>query len=224
MRMRNWVAIFGLTAGTVLAAGTVAARSQAQSQPQPAPAGQMGSMSKPVVPAGPLKITFGDKSAEWTPATLAALPHQTVTVVNSHTKASLTYSGVPLIDLLQRLGVPAKLEGKELRHYLVASSHGSFRTPTLCARWHWRISAGWPGDLSAIHRGKWFGLRWKAGLWMWRHRRVDHGWYRLSWNGPVLGWIRSFNVGNRRIRSTRPGSFYALLVDADYQADLRTGA
>ena len=120
MRMRNWVAIFGLTAGTVLAAGTVAARSQAQSQPQPAPTGQVGGVSKPLVPAGPLKITFGDKSAEWTPATLAALPHQTVTVISNHTKANLTYSGVPLIDLLQRLGLPAKPEGKQLRLYLVA--------------------------------------------------------------------------------------------------------
>ena len=33
-------------------------------------------------------------------ATLAALPHTTVTVYNEHTKASETYSGVPLIDLL----------------------------------------------------------------------------------------------------------------------------
>jgi hypothetical protein len=80
----------------------------------------MVGMSKPLDPAGPLKITFGDKFAEWTPATMAALPHQTVTVISNHTKASLTYSGVPLIDLLQRLGLPAKPEGKELRHYLVA--------------------------------------------------------------------------------------------------------
>ncbi len=77
-------------------------------------------MSKPALPAGPLKITFGDKSAEWTPATLAALPHQTVTVISNHTKANLTYSGVPLIDLFKQLGLPAKPEGKELRHYLVA--------------------------------------------------------------------------------------------------------
>ena len=57
-------------------------------------------------PAGPLKITFGDKSAEWTPATLAALPHTTVTVYNEHAKANQTYSGVPLIDLLSHWACP----------------------------------------------------------------------------------------------------------------------
>ena len=77
-------------------------------------------MGKPSVPAGPLKITFGDKSAEWTPATLAALPHKTLTVCNQHTKVNETYTGVPLIDLLTRLGVPDKPHGKDLRFYLVA--------------------------------------------------------------------------------------------------------
>jgi hypothetical protein len=75
---------------------------------------------KPSVPAGPLKIACGDKSAEWTPATLAALPHKTITVFNEHAKANETYSGVPLIDLLTRLGVPDKPHGKDLRLYLVA--------------------------------------------------------------------------------------------------------
>jgi hypothetical protein len=68
----------------------------------------------------PMSITFGDKSETWTPSSLAALPHKTVTVYNEHKKANQTYSGVPLIDLLVRLGVPAKPHGKELRHYLVA--------------------------------------------------------------------------------------------------------
>jgi hypothetical protein len=95
--------------------------------------GQMGGMmtahemSKPAVPAGPLKIVYGDKSSEWTPATLAALPHQTVTVVNSHTKASLTYSGVQLIDLLKPLGVPDKPMGPGLRLYLVAQGSDGYK-------------------------------------------------------------------------------------------------
>jgi hypothetical protein len=115
----------------VLMAGTITAMSQEQSQPQPAMGGMGGmsmahEMNKPAVPAGPLKIVFGDKSAEWTPATLAGLPHQTVTVVNSHTKASLTYSGVPLIDLLKQLGVPAKPMGKQLRLYLVAQGSDGY--------------------------------------------------------------------------------------------------
>jgi hypothetical protein len=80
----------------------------------------MGEMHKPAVPAGPLKIALGDKSSEWTAATLAALPHKTVTVHNEHTKADETYSGVQLIDLLTPLGVNGKPRGKDLRLYVVA--------------------------------------------------------------------------------------------------------
>jgi hypothetical protein len=112
-----------------LAMGTFAAQAQAQNQPSSKPMdgmGQMGGMSmehsmdKPALPAGSLKITFWDKSAEWTPASLAALPHKTVTVVNEHTKAHQSYSGVPLIDLLTRLGVPDNPHGLGLKVYLVA--------------------------------------------------------------------------------------------------------
>ena len=81
--------------------------------------GGMGEMDKPAPPAGPLKITFGDKSATWTPATLAALPHTTVTVSNEHTKASETYAGVPVMELLTRIGVSVKPHGKDLQLYLV---------------------------------------------------------------------------------------------------------
>ena len=83
-------------------------------------------MGKPAVPAGPLKVTFGDKSAEWTSATLAALPHKTITVFNEHAKANQTYSGVALIDLLKPLGVPDKPHGKDLRLYLVAEGSDGY--------------------------------------------------------------------------------------------------
>jgi hypothetical protein len=79
------------------------------------------------MPAGPLIIAFQAKSAEWTPATLAALPHKTVTVHNEHTKADETYSGVPLIDLLTRLGVPEKPDGKDLGLYLVAEGSDGYK-------------------------------------------------------------------------------------------------
>jgi hypothetical protein len=84
------------------------------------------SMSKPSVPSGPFKVSFGDKSAEWTPATLAALPHKKMTVCNEHAKAFQTYSGVVLIDLLTRLGVPDKQHGKDLRLYLVAEGSDGY--------------------------------------------------------------------------------------------------
>ena len=76
--------------------------------------------AKPTLPTAPLKISFGDKSAEWTPATLASLPHKTITVYNVHAKANQTFTGVSLFDLLLPLGVPAMPHGKDLRLYLVA--------------------------------------------------------------------------------------------------------
>jgi len=94
----------------------------------PAPHGMPGpqsdamqqTMMDQMAKAGPLKIVFGDKSAEWTKETLAVLPHVTVTVHNEHTKADETYSGVLLIDLLAKLGVPDKPRGKQFRMYVVA--------------------------------------------------------------------------------------------------------
>ncbi|MGB6689319.1 MAG: molybdopterin-dependent oxidoreductase [Terracidiphilus sp.] len=77
--------------------------------------------------AGPLKITYGDNSAEWTATTLAPLPHTTLTLYNEHAKANETYSGVQLIDLLARLGVPAKPRGKEFRIYLVAEGSDGYQ-------------------------------------------------------------------------------------------------
>jgi len=100
----------------MLALGVAAAVTQGQNQPQTVPAtsagsmksmDNMGGMNHMAVPSGPLKLSFGDKSAEWTPATLAALPHKTLTVYNEHVKASQTYTGVPLIDLLVQLGLHA---------------------------------------------------------------------------------------------------------------------
>jgi hypothetical protein len=84
-------------------------------------------MGKPAVPAGPLKVVFGDKSAQWPPSALAALPHTSVTVFNIHAKVNQTYSGVPLIDLLIPLGVPAKPHGKDLRLYLVAEGSDGYK-------------------------------------------------------------------------------------------------
>jgi hypothetical protein len=82
---------------------------------------ETSSMTTPVAaPPQPLRITFGEKSAIWPVATLAGLPHVTVTVHNEHTKAEETYSGVPLIALLAPLGVSDKPRGKDLRLYIVA--------------------------------------------------------------------------------------------------------
>jgi hypothetical protein len=128
MRWKVWVTISLLGLGV----GAVHAQTP-QSQPQTMPMSPKSGidtdhgMAKPAVAAGPLKITFGDKSAEWTPATLAALPHKTITVYNEHAKVNQTYTGGPLIDLLTRLGVPDKPHGKEFRLYLVAEGADGYQ-------------------------------------------------------------------------------------------------
>lgn len=103
-----------------LCLGALAAQAQ-NPQPKMPMETQTSSITTQVAaPAEPLKITFGDKSATWTVATLASLPHLTVTVHNEHTKADETYSGVPLIALLTPLGVSEHPRGKDLRLYVVA--------------------------------------------------------------------------------------------------------
>ena len=74
-----------------------------------------------------MRITFAGESADWTPLALAALPHKTITVHNEHTKADETYSGVPLMDLLARLGVPDKPHGKDFELYLVAGGSDGYK-------------------------------------------------------------------------------------------------
>src|SRR5580692_37572 len=104
-----------------LGLGTIAAQ-----QTSPMPTGGMNEMNKPAPPAGPLQITFAGKTATWTAATLAALPHTSVSVHNEHTKADETYSGVPLIALLTPLGVTDKPRGKDLRLYVVAAGSDGY--------------------------------------------------------------------------------------------------
>jgi len=52
------------------------------------------------------------KTVDLLPEDLAAIPHKTVSVFNSHTKANETYSGVSLSDLLGKVGVP---QGESVR-------------------------------------------------------------------------------------------------------------
>ena len=124
MRSSVYAVIFlGLIGVAAVAAQT------SSSQAQPGTDGRHGLEATSRITAqlpAPLKITFGDKSATWTPAALAALPHTTVTVYNDHTKANETYAGVPLIDLLTPLGVGEKPNGKELRLYVVAEGSDDY--------------------------------------------------------------------------------------------------
>jgi hypothetical protein len=87
--------------------------------------GGMGAMQCPMmqqapIPAGILRILYDGKLTDWKLADLAALVHKTVTLPNAHIKTNQTFSGVPLIDLLLKAGVPAKLHGKDLSLYVAA--------------------------------------------------------------------------------------------------------
>jgi hypothetical protein len=64
-----------------------------------------------------------------TPGELASMPHTSVTVENGHTHASETYSGVPLIQLLRRVGAPEgkDVHGKALSDYILATGTDGYQ-------------------------------------------------------------------------------------------------
>ena len=67
--------------------------------------------------------TYEGKTLTLSPEELAALPHKSVSVYNAHSKANETYSGVPLADLLSKVGVPLgeSVRGKLFLTGVVAS-------------------------------------------------------------------------------------------------------
>ena len=89
--------------------------------------GGMGKSDVASIPAGTLRIANGDKTEDFTVATLAAMPHVSVTLVNDHTKANETYSGVLLSDLLAKLGVATQPMGKALNAYIVAEGTDGYK-------------------------------------------------------------------------------------------------
>jgi hypothetical protein len=102
---------------------------------QQSPAAQQNTMGteSAAVPAeaGVLTITAGPgQRGVFMPDTLKDYPHQTVTIFDHHTNANETYSGVPLMDLLAKLGVPhgADLHGKALADYVVATGADGYRS------------------------------------------------------------------------------------------------
>jgi hypothetical protein len=69
----------------------------------------------PTVQSNQLTIRgLNGKSITISPEDLAAMAHKAVSVYNEHTKANEKYAGVPLIDLLAKVGVPVgeKVRGK----------------------------------------------------------------------------------------------------------------
>lgn len=113
-----------LLMGLALAAGCSLGYAQQQSMP-------MQSAAKAPAAANVLTVTAGPgQQATFTPQTLQALPHQTVTIFDHHTNANETYSGVTLMDLLAKLGVPhgKDLHGKALTDYVVATGADGYKS------------------------------------------------------------------------------------------------
>jgi hypothetical protein len=75
-------------------------------------------------------VGTGGLRGVFTPATLLEYPQQTVTIFDPHSKKQETYGGVPLIDLLVKLGVQRgkDLMGKALGQYVVATGSDGYRS------------------------------------------------------------------------------------------------
>jgi hypothetical protein len=74
-----------------------------------------------------LRLVYGAKVVTLTAEDIAALPHQTITTVDGHDHKSHAYSGIPVRDLLARVGVSYgdKMKGGQLRlAVIVRSSDG----------------------------------------------------------------------------------------------------
>jgi hypothetical protein len=115
---------FALAVSLAISMGCALGRAQQGSMP-------MQSATAAPAKAGVLTITVGpEQRGIFTLETLKDYPHQTVTIFDHHTNANETYSGVPLMDLLAKLGVPhgADLHGKALADYVVATGADRYRS------------------------------------------------------------------------------------------------
>ncbi len=76
-----------------------------------------------------LTIVFGSKTLTLKPRDLADYPHQNATVTNGHTKASETYSGVPISAILTKLGLPFEKANEHtlLKTYVIAEGTDGYK-------------------------------------------------------------------------------------------------
>lgn len=93
---------------------------------------QMGDVSSPtpIYPRDSLVLTADpDRApAALSPADFRALPHTSITVHNSHTNTSETYSGVLLATLLEKVNAPIgkELRGEAMTSYLIATGSDGY--------------------------------------------------------------------------------------------------
>ncbi len=93
---------------------------------------QVGEVSSPQVAYAPDTLVLSDDSGQ-APVALSLtdfhlLPHVTITVHNSHTNASETYSGVPLATLLAKVNAPLgkELHGEAMTSYVMATGSDGY--------------------------------------------------------------------------------------------------
>ncbi len=75
-----------------------------------------------------LTVVYDGQTTVFTGAELAQMPHQDVTAFDFHDKKSHAFSGVPVHDLLAKVGVPfgEKLRGKFLRMAVIAHTRDNY--------------------------------------------------------------------------------------------------
>jgi hypothetical protein len=115
-----------LTALLLGAALTLTAHGQMGPQTMP----PMGSQPAAQVEGTPTLAVIGPTNQSvMLMAGIEALPHQTVTLEDPHTHASVAYSGVPLISILAQVGAPAgkDVHGKTLSQYVVATGADGYK-------------------------------------------------------------------------------------------------
>jgi hypothetical protein len=84
-----------------------AAPGRAQDGEMHGQSGQTAAMPhKQAVRSTELQVTVAGKTQTFSAADLAAMPHETVSVMNAHLKKTESYSGVPLAAILDKMGLP----------------------------------------------------------------------------------------------------------------------
>jgi hypothetical protein len=71
-----------------------------------APRQNMGAAHAEKARSTSLTVTVAGKTQTFSPADIAALPHESVSVMNAHLKKTESYSGVPLAAILDKMGLP----------------------------------------------------------------------------------------------------------------------
>jgi len=129
-RSRNAVLTLALFCSALSVAPAQAQDATGNKPEMMAPADSQMHSAKPKAPSTALTLTLGDKTLTLSPAELAAMPHETVTVVNGHTTASETYSGVPIAAILTKLGLPFEKANEHtlLKTYVVAEGTDGYRS------------------------------------------------------------------------------------------------